>query len=118
MERDFNKAIEPFFWSQGDSSVSFCLNIGTFRQEVFDRRADDGFEGGGYDWASLARVFLAERLPQFEQQVCFDPEADMFCAYAKHEDEAALREFARAFRAFCDDEEAMGDLLSRAELMD
>ena len=73
-------------------------------------------EGGGYDWASLARVFLAERLPQLEQQVRFDPEASMFCAYCDIGNQAALREFALAFRVFCTDEEAMGDLLSRAEL--
>ena len=67
-------AIAPFSWVEGETSVSLCLyDVGSFKQDVFDRRADNGFEGnGGYDWASLARVFLAERLPQLEQQVRFD----------------------------------------------
>ena len=116
-KNDLEQAIAPFSWVKGETSVSLCLyDVGSFKQAVFDRRADDGFEGGGYDWASLARVFLAERLPQLEQQVRFDPEASMFCAYCDIGNQAALREFALAFRAFCDDEEAMDDLLSRAEL--
>lgn len=30
---------------------------GEYRQEVFDTREEEGFEGNGYDWTSLALVF-------------------------------------------------------------
>lgn len=37
---------------------------GEYRQEVFDTREEEGFEGNGYDWTSLALVFLEEKMPE------------------------------------------------------
>ncbi len=53
----FKKTISPFFWSECDNSASVCLEVGSYRNEIFEARAEEGFEGSGYDWASLARVF-------------------------------------------------------------
>ena len=61
---NFERTIAPFFWVDHDESASVCLNVGEYLQDVFDGRADDGFEGNGYDWASLAQVFLNEKCPQ------------------------------------------------------
>ena len=87
---------------------------GKYRQEVFDTREDEGSEGNGYDWASLALVFLEEKMPELSKAIDFDPEGSMFCAYSSKVD--ALAKFALGFKEFCDDIEAMKDLFSRAEL--
>ena len=87
---------------------------GEYRQEVFDTREEEGFEGNGYDWASLAWVFLEEKMPELSDAIDFDPEGSMFCAYSSKVD--ALSRFALGLKEFCDDIEAMKDLFSRAEL--
>lgn len=79
---NFERTIAPFFWVDHDESASVCLNVGEYLQDVFDGRADNGFEGNGYDWASLAQVFVNEKCPQLLGKVDFDPEGSMFCASA------------------------------------
>lgn len=111
---DFDTAIEPFFWVEHDGSVSVCLDAGEYKSEVFRSREDEGFEGSGYDWSSLARVFLNEREPGLAGLVDFDSEASMFCAYSSNAD--ALKSFILSFRKACDDDALLRDLLSRAEL--
>ena len=87
---------------------------GEYRQEVFDTREEEGFEGNGYDWTSLALVFLEEKMPELSEAIDFDPEGSMFCAYSSKVD--ALARFALGFKEFCDDINTMKDLFSRAEL--
>ena len=111
---NFEQEIAPFFWVDHDASASVCLNVGEYLQEVFDGRADDGFEGNGYDWASLAQVFLDEKCPHLLGKVDFDPEGSMFCAYSNDAD--ALEEFILKFKEACEDRELIADLFSRAEL--
>lgn len=106
--------INPFFWVESDNYVSVCLNVGEYIQDVFDTRADEGFEGGGYDWGSLARVFLDEKCPELKEKVGLDPEASMFVAYSK--DPTALRDFIFSFKDACEDRNLILDLFSRAEL--
>lgn len=107
--------ITPFFWVNHDrGSASLCLNVGEYKQEIFDTRADEGFEGGGYDWESLAIVFLEEKMPELKGIVKFDSEASMFCAYSF--DKEALEKFAISFKNTCEDESTITDLFSRAEL--
>ncbi|MCY7169950.1 Imm51 family immunity protein [Streptococcus mitis] len=48
---------------------------------MFDTREEEGFEGNGYDWESLALVFLEEKMPELSDAIYFDPEGSMFCAY-------------------------------------
>ena len=66
------------------------------------------------DWASLALVFLEEKMPELSDAIDFDPEGSMFCAYSSNVD--ALARFALGLKEFCDDIDTMKDLFSRVEL--
>lgn len=96
------------------SGAAVCLSAGEYLQEMFDARADEGFVGNGYDWSSLARVFLDEKCPELREKISFDSEADMFCACS--EDKEALADFIWHFRMACEDESLISDLFSRAIL--
>ncbi|MFJ8103428.1 Imm51 family immunity protein [Lysinibacillus sp. NPDC096212] len=110
-----NEELKPFSWLEHDSgNISFLLEAGIYKQELFETRADEGFQGNGYDWCSLANVYLQEKLPELEGIVRFDPEADMFCAYASEKD--ALLRFAVGFKKACENDEKIHDLFSRAIL--
>jgi hypothetical protein len=79
--------LKPFMIvDHSGKSWSVILNAGSYKADVFETRADEGFEGSGYDWASLAAVYLEEKLPELEGIVRFDPEADMFCAYSGNQE--------------------------------
>ena len=118
--KNINEIIAPFnllVYDEDPKNVRGSLIYypdGEYRQEVFDTREEEGFEGNGYDWASLALVFLEEKMPELSDAIDFDPEGSMFCAYSSKVD--ALAKFALGFKEFCDDIEAMKDLFSRAEL--
>ncbi len=108
-------SVAPFILVEQDNGgMSVILNVGTYLAELFDTRADEGFEGNGYDWASLAAVFLEEQMPELAEAVHFDPEADMFCAYSGNRE--AILHFAAGFKKACEDESLIRDLFSRAEL--
>jgi hypothetical protein len=111
---NFKELIAPFFWVEHEKSVSVCLNVGEYKTEIFETREEEGFEGNGYDWASLAQVFLEEQKPELINVVKFDPESSMFCAYSS--DTAALKTFIIAFKEVCENKTLMLDLFSRAEL--
>lgn len=112
-----DQQIQPFVLVRGQDSTSLILNAGSYRQHIFDERAADGFEGNGYDWGSLADVFLAEAMPELQGKIRPDPEAGMFCMYAKGPEAGdTMAAFARGFSAACADEARMRDLFSRAEL--
>jgi hypothetical protein len=111
---EFKDKIAPFFWVEHQNSVSVCLTVGKYKADVFQTREDEGFEGNGYDWTSLAQVFLCELMPDLTGIVQFDPEADMFCAYSSNVD--ALRKFIVAFKNACEKDTLIKDLFSRAEL--
>ncbi|OMF97005.1 Imm51 family immunity protein [Paenibacillus sp. FSL R7-0337] len=107
--------LKPFIIVEQDNGgKSVILNAGSYKTEVFAAREDEGFEGNGYDWASLAAVFLEEQMPELSGIVRFDPEAGMFCAYSS--DGEALVKFATAFKRACEDDALIRDLFSRAEL--
>lgn len=110
----FTNEIVPFFWVEQSVGASVCLNVGEYLQEVFDTRAGEGFEGNGYDWGSLAQVFLDEKCLDLQEKIGFDPEGSMFCAYSK--DEEALADFILRFKKACEDKSLISDLFSRAEL--
>ena len=117
---NINEKISPFnllIYDEDPQNVRGSLIYypdGEYRQEVFDTREEEGVEGNGYDWASLALVFLEEKIPELSDAIDFDPEGSMFCAYSSKVD--ALSRFALGLKEFCDDIEAMKDLFSRAEL--
>ena len=114
MMHDWKDLIQPFFYVEGDTWASVCLNVSEYKDEIFQTRAGEGFTGNGYDWASLAQVFLAEQRADLLDKVQFDPESSMFCAYSH--DKAALQDFALAFKHACEDEVLIADLFSRAQL--
>ena len=111
---NFEEQIKPFFWVEHESTVSVCLNVGEYKTEIFQSREEEGFEGNGYDWESLARVFIEEQAPNFVESVDFDSEGSMFCAYS--EDKEALKEFILQFKKVCENEVLIMDLFSRTEL--
>jgi len=107
--------VKPFQIVEHDNgNLSVILDIGTYKNEVFQTRADEGFEGNGYDWSSLAAVFLEERMPHLTGIIHFDPEASMFCAYSDNRE--ALQSFVIGFKEACEDDAVIRDLFSRAEL--
>ncbi|OWA37295.1 hypothetical protein B9G55_04320 [Saccharibacillus sp. O16] len=109
------RSLEPFVWVEHEGgNASVILNVGDYHTELFQRRADEGFEGSGYDWASLAAVFLQEKMPHLVGRVKFDPEGSMFAAYS--DDREALELFIYAFKEACENEPLIQDLFSRAEL--
>lgn len=111
---NFNELIKPFFWIEHENSVSVCLNVGEYKAEIFQEREDEGFEGNGYDWGALAKVFLEEQKTELIEIIKFDPEADMFCVYSSNPD--ALKSFIIAFKETCENETLIQDLFLRAEL--
>ncbi|MCT4509695.1 MAG: immunity 51 family protein [Tepidibacter sp.] len=112
--KEIDNIIKPFFWVEHSSTASVCLNVGEYLQDVFDTRANEGFEGGGYDWESLAQVFLDECRPDLKNTIKMDPEGSMFVAYS--EDKMALRDFILCFKNACENKTLILDLFSRAEL--
>jgi len=60
---NFENKIMPFFWTEHEEMASVCLNVGEYCKDVFEIRASEGFLGNGYDWESLATVFLEEKMP-------------------------------------------------------
>ena len=117
---DLNKELEPFklmVFDEGTEDVWATLVLWLnedYKQNVFDTRQDDGFLGNGYDWNSLATVFLDEKMPELLDALSFDSEAGLFSI--ESEDVEAVKKFAIGFKALCDDESEMTDLLSRAIL--
>lgn len=111
---NFKEKITPFFWVEHDKSFSVCLDAGTYKQEIFDSRLDEGFEGSGYDWGSLAQIFLEEKRPDLSDSIRFDPEGGMFCAYSSDGDK--LKDFILDFKTACENKDIIMDLFSRAEL--
>ncbi|SDS83600.1 Tetratricopeptide repeat-containing protein [Paenibacillaceae bacterium GAS479] len=112
---EVNEKINPFgLVLHNNGSVSMILSVGIYKHEIFQTRAEEGFEGNGYDWSSLAAVFLEEKMPHLVNIVRFDPEADMFAAYSDIRE--AIHSFAIAFKEACEDDSLIKDLFSRAEL--
>lgn len=110
MSEDLKKQILPFVWVEHEEKASVVLDANGYLQEVFDAQ---GFEGSGYDWEGLAKVFLDEECSDLSERIDFDSEAGMFCVFS--EDTEALQEFICSFKEACEDRPLIQDLLSRAE---
>lgn len=110
----FKQEIAPFFYVSYEGGNSVCLDVGSYLQEVFDTRADEGFVGNGYDWQSLAIVFLQEKCPDLLENIKFDSESSMFSAYST--DTEALQDFIRRFKRACEEKPLILDLFQRAAL--
>jgi len=111
---NFKEAINPFKWIEDDGQFTVCLDVGEYCDDLFKIRESEGFIGNGYDWESLALVFLEDKMPKLEDELEFDSEAGMFCVYS--ENKKALEKFILGFKEACEDKEVIKDLFSRAEL--
>jgi len=80
---------------------------------VFEERADEGWNGNGYDWSSIARVIISEQLPDLSNDISFDPAAGMFSAQGPR---SALERLGTAMSSAFQDDAILRDILSRAEL--
>ncbi|MDO5432914.1 Imm51 family immunity protein [Eubacterium sp.] len=109
-EMNFEESIKPF--ELRDGSVCLDLVCSDYLHDVFNTRADEYFQGSGYDWNSLAKVFLKEKRPELSEKMTFDSEGDLFCV--RSDDENALKAFIIDFKKACDNRTLILDLFSRA----
>lgn len=113
----FKEKIKPFHWiEQTNSEFSLVLYVEDYSEKdelIFNTRADEGFEGNGYDWCAIAIVLIDEKLPELKNSLKFNPESDMFCVFSQ--DREALSMFAISFKEVCDNNTIMLDLFSRAK---
>jgi hypothetical protein len=102
---------EPFILTKASQPSLLLTGRGmALKTPIFEAR---GWLGGGYDWASIARVILVESLPDLADIIKFDPEADTFSAHGPRE--AMLRLGAEMLRVYKDDN-ILRDFLSRAQM--
>jgi Immunity protein 51 len=100
--------------SGGNRSLILCDSEFDAKVHVFTERADEGWQGNGYDWNSIAQVLVAEQVsPKVQGELDFDSEAGMSAAYGSR---PALEQLGKAMAAAYHNEEVLRDLLSRAEL--
>ena len=83
------------------------------RTGVFEEQTAEGWSGNGYDWTSIARVIVDEKLPGLKDDQEFDPEACMFSANGPLD---ALKQLGGELKKVFDDEDLLRDVLSRAAL--
>ncbi|MBQ7990232.1 MAG: hypothetical protein IJ080_07715 [Oscillospiraceae bacterium] len=107
--------IEPFYIVE-EEGFALCLETdGTFHPELFALRADEGFEGNGYDVEAVAVQYLNECAPYLIRDIIFDSEAGMFVAMS--EEREPLEDLAEGLCELFADEEKAKDLFSRAEII-
>ena len=106
VEEKINADIAPFFWVEQSTGASVGLSCGEYLQEQFESH---GMDGSGSDWDRLAKAFVNDDT-DLRGKLQFDSQADMFCVYAR--DAAAVKKFAYAFRAACEDGEKVQKLFN------
>nr|WP_269781677.1 immunity 51 family protein [Nocardia bovistercoris] len=98
------------FFEYDHKPGNYCLMLSDDKmlatQEVF---AAAGYEGGGYDWAGVARSAVHARLPESADRIRFDPEAGMFVAYGADPD--ALRALGAILRDAVHDHELLAEFI-------
>jgi len=110
-----NVTYSPFILLTGEaqSLSTLILHDGHMlaRNHIFVEKT--GWLGNGYDWTSVARVVVDERLPDLRDKVNFDPEGGMFVAIGSAE---VLRRLGEELKKVFDDESSIRNILGRAEL--
>ena len=110
-EKDkFLKKIKPFEWNEDEGNISLLLNTGGYRQNLFDSLSEKGYSGNGYEWESLAQMFIKENMPEVLDSIQFDSEAGLFCLHSNNN--RAIKKFALAFSNFCENEKELLRLLN------
>ena len=107
--------ISPFYIIEEEGFALCLITDGTFHPELFASRADEGFEGNGYDVEAIAVQYLNECAPYLIRDIIFDSEDDEF--FALCEERAPLDDLAEGLTELFADEERSKDLFSRAELI-
>jgi hypothetical protein len=104
----------PFIlWSRETRSSLILVDRDMLaRSHIFEERPE-GWLGNGYDWTSIARVVVDERLPDLKDDLNFDPEGGTFVAVGSIE---AVRRLGEEMKKVFDDEASIRDILGRAEL--
>jgi len=109
---DFAKQIAPFTWDELDGNISVTMYTShKYKKDLFKTRKSEGFDGSGYDWESLAQVFLQEEVPDLLEKIDFDSEHLCFVAYST--DKEAMKRFIVMFKETCEDEKLITDIFSR-----
>lgn len=104
----------PFQIMEYDGTYSLILETGGgYLENIFEAREDEGMLANGYGWEALAMAFIETDCPEYEDVLDFDSEAGMFCVYC--DDGETLKNFARSFKAACEDEDKIKDILSKAD---
>jgi hypothetical protein len=103
----------PFILSSEEARSTLILSDRDMvaRTHVFEEKS--GWLGSGYDWASIARVVVQERLPDLMDDLIFHPEAGMFVATGSIE---AVKRLGEEMKKVFDDEASIRDILGHAEL--
>ena len=116
--------ISPFTVSVFDDpaegyACSLTLDCdGEYCADIFAQREDEDFEGNGYDWESIATVYLNEKAPELIPYAEFDSEAGMFCVYfSGKENVDRFKAFVNGFINAVRDKNVLSDLFSRAEII-
>lgn len=109
---DFASQIAPFTMDIIDGNVSVTLYTShKYKKRLFKTRKKEGFDGSGYDWESLAQVFLQEKAPDLIEKIDFDSEHLCFVAYSTDED--AMKRFIIMFKETCENDKLITDIFSR-----
>lgn len=104
--------IKPFvIVDYTDGAVLQLYSVEDYKQEIFDTRKHDGFTGNGHDWTDLAKLFIAEEMPDISDEICFDSDAGMFMVYA--DDPLILEALAVNFKAALDNDDYIYPMFRR-----
>ena len=79
---------------------------------IFTELEDEGWQGNGYDWESIARAVLEDQLYDLDEEIDFDCDAGLFSASGSRN---ALEQLGRAMQAVYHDEDLLREMLGRAE---
>jgi len=110
---DYINEFSPFSYHEhedGSASVEMYTD-NKYKSDLFKTRKKEGFDGSGYDWESLAQVFIQEKMPDLQDKFAFDSEYLCFVVYSS--DKGALRKFVSLFKEACEDDTLIIDLFSK-----
>lgn len=99
----------PFVVKQNENGEYYAAlyTEDEYKMELFE---EQHLQASGYDWEKVAARFIKEEMPEDEDEIHFDSEADMFYAYSDSEN--VLSRFIEAFRNMCDDDAKMRTMLT------
>ena len=97
------------FSIRNDDNGEYTVSLNAEDEYKTDEFEDNELLGNGYDWERLAKEFIRTEMPEAEDEIKFDPEADKFFAYSENEE--MLRRFVMALKNACEDDEKLESLI-------